>query len=173
MTTDRRALDTRVLLLAPTYRDGEATVRLLASTRITCVVCPSLNGLCAESLAGAAAVIVPEEVVLSDESDRLAELLRQQPVWSDLPVIVLSRTGAESPAVEKALATLGNVSLIERPMRVSTLLSVVRAALRARERQYQVRDHLDERQQAAERLIRDAMLLSKVQDSVILTDLNG
>jgi PAS domain S-box-containing protein len=173
MAPDRQALDTRVLLLAPTYRDGEATVRLLASTGITCVVRASLDALCEESVHGAAAVIVPEEVVLSDESDRLAQLIRAQPVWSDLPVIVLSRTGAESPAVEKAQATLGNVSLIERPMRVSTLLSVVRAALRARERQYQLKDHLEERQQAEERLLRDAMLLSKVRDSVILTDLNG
>ena len=173
MGADRPDSDKRVLLLAPTARDGEATVRLLASTGIACVVCRSMDGLCEEALAGAAAVIVPEEVVLSDESDRLAERLRHQPVWSDLPVIVLSHSGAESPAVEKAMATLGNVSLIERPMRVSTLLSVVRAALRARERQYEVRDHLEQRRQAEERLTRDAMLLSKVQDSVILTDLNG
>ncbi len=173
MAAERSDFDKRVLLLAPTSRDGEATAAVLASSGIMCVVCPTLNHLCAESVSGAAAVIVPEEVVLSDESDRLAEGLRQQPVWSDLPVIVLSRSGAESPAVEKAMATLGNVSLIERPMRVSTLLSVVHAALRARERQFQVRDHLEERRRSEERLARDAMLLSKVQDSVIVTDLEG
>src|SRR5690349_16829168 len=108
-----------------------------------------------------------------DASDLLAQRIRNQPVWSDLPVVVLSRSGAESPAVEKALATLGNVSLIERPMRVSTLISVVRAALRARERQHQVRDALEEKRRDQERLARDAMLLSYVQDSVIVTDLDG
>jgi len=134
MVADRSDMDRRVLLLAPTARDGQATVSVLGSFGIACEVCPTLDSVCAQSALGAAAVILPEEVVLSDESDLLADRLRRQPVWSDLPVIVLSRAGAESPAVEKAMATLGNVSLIERPMRVSTLLSVVRAAVRARER---------------------------------------
>ena len=173
MPAERPQPDLRVLLLAPTSRDGEATRALLAAAGMACTVCPSLDHLCADALGGAAAVIVPEEVVLSDESDRLAQQLGRQPVWSDLPVIVLSRAGLESPAVERAMASLGNVSLIERPMRVSTLLSVVRAALRARERQYQVRDALEDKRRDQERLARDAMLLSYVQDSVIVTDLEG
>lgn len=148
VSAERPASDQRVLLLAPTSRDGRATHGLLESSGIACKVCASLEHLCAEAVAGAATVIVPEELVLCDESYRLARYLRQQAVWSDLPVLVLTRSGAESAAVERAMATLGNVSLIERPMRVSTLLSVVRAALRARERQYQVRDHLESRMRA-------------------------
>ncbi|MDQ3439854.1 MAG: ATP-binding protein [Planctomycetota bacterium] len=184
MAADRPQSDKRVLLLAPTARDGETTVRLLASTGIACFVCRSMDGLCEQALVGAAAVIVPEEVVLSDQSNHLAERLKQQPVWSDLPVIVLSHTGAESPAVEKAMATLGNVSLIERPMRVSTLLSVVRAALRARERQYQVRDHLEERRLAeaainsakdeAERsLTQWRAVIESMTEGLVLADASG
>ena len=174
MAVERRAdSDQRVLLLAPTARDGEATRGILAAAGIACVVCPSLDDLCAAAAAGAAILVLPEEVVLADDSDRLARRLREQPVWSDVPVILLTRSGVESAAVERAMATLGNVSLLERPMRTSTFLSVVRAALRARERQYQVRDHLDERRLAAERLARDAMLLANVADSVIVTDLGG
>jgi signal transduction histidine kinase/ActR/RegA family two-component response regulator len=122
---------------------------VLAAAGIRCDVCPTLDQLCqAVALESASTVILPEEAVLSDEADLLARRLREQPVWSDLPVIVLTRSGVESSAVERATATLGNVSLIERPMRVSTLLSVVRAALRARERQFQLRDHLEERVRA-------------------------
>ena len=146
MPAERATAESRVLLLAPTERDGQATVRALAGSGIACEVCPSLDELCARALLGAAVLIVPEELVLSDESDVLAEQLSRQPVWSDLPVIVLTRAAGESLAVDKAIATLGNVSLIERPMRVTTLLSVVRAAVRARERQYQLRDHLEERE---------------------------
>jgi response regulator RpfG family c-di-GMP phosphodiesterase len=160
MPAERDHSQRRVLLLAPTSRDGEATRGLLASAGIDCVSCGALEEVCIEAAVGAAAIIIPEEVVLSDASDVLANRLREQPVWSDLPLIVLSRAGAESPAVEKAMATFGNVSLIERPMRVSTLMSVVRAALRARERQYQVRDALEEKRRDQERLARDAMLLS-------------
>ncbi|HEX8911096.1 MAG TPA: GAF domain-containing protein, partial [Humisphaera sp.] len=134
-----------VLLLAPTTRDGQASRALLASAGIPCRLCGGVAQLCAAaSAADVAAIILPEELVLADGGDALAAALAGQPVWSDLPVIVLSRAGgAESPAVERAVATLGNVSVVERPVRVSTLLSVVRAALRARQRQYEVRDHLD------------------------------
>ena len=47
---------------------------------------------------------------------------------------------------------LGNVTLLERPVRLATLLSAVRTALRARERQYQIREHLAERARAEESL---------------------
>ena len=41
---------------------------------------------------------------------------------------------------------LGNVTLLERPTRVAALVSAVRTALRARQRQYQIREHLAERE---------------------------
>ena len=47
--------------------------------------------------------------------------------------------------------TLGNVTLLERPVRVAALVSAVRSALRARARQYQTRAHLEEREVADER----------------------
>ena len=37
---------------------------------------------------------------------------------------------------------LGNITVLERPVRITTLLSLVRSCLRGRERQYQVRAHL-------------------------------
>ncbi|HWE97027.1 MAG TPA: ATP-binding protein [Tepidisphaeraceae bacterium] len=152
MSTERPAADMRVLLLAPTARDGAASHALLDSAGIRCTLCADLDSVCGQAAGGVAAVIVPEEIVLADASNRLPGFLRAQPVWSDLPVIVLSRTGAQSPAVDKALATLGNVNLVERPVRVSTLLSVVRTALRARERQYQMRDYLAQRARTEEDL---------------------
>jgi signal transduction histidine kinase/CheY-like chemotaxis protein len=42
----------------------------------------------------------------------------------------------------------GNVTLLERPLGFATLMSAVRTALRARERQYQIREHLAERNRA-------------------------
>ena len=43
---------------------------------------------------------------------------------------------------------LGNITLLERPLRSVTLLSVVRAALRARARQYEVEHYIQEIRQA-------------------------
>ena len=50
---------------------------------------------------------------------------------------------ADSPAVTEAAQVLGNVTLLERPIRVATLVSAVRIALWARERQYELRDQLE------------------------------
>lgn len=174
---ERRAADQRVLLLPPTARDGQATHDLLATAGLHCAVCATMDRLCAEVIVGAAVVIVPEEAVLADEAGVLSGCLRRQPVWSDLPVIVLSQGGAESPAVERATATLGNVSLIERPMRISTLMSMIRSALGARERQYQVREHLEERLRAEERLREIAARLRAIFDQstagIAQLDVNG
>jgi len=89
----------------------------------------------------------------------LVESLAQQPAWSDIPLVVLTSGGGETPANTEALAALGgagNVTLIERPVRLMTLMSAVRSALRARQRQYDVREHL-----AAERRSKEALELSE------------
>ena len=125
-----------------TARIAMRACRVLSAAGIHCLACGDLEEICKQASQGAAALMLPEEIINSDSIDRLSVMIRAQPVWSDLPVIVLSQAGTESPAVAKAMATLGNVSLIERPVRISTLVSMVRTLLRARERQYQVRDHL-------------------------------
>ena len=49
-------------------------------------------------------------------------------------------------AVAQAMDLLGNVTVLERPTRMAALVSASRTALRARQRQYQLRDHLAERE---------------------------
>ena len=46
----------------------------------------------------------------------------------------------------QALDPIANVTQQERPVRIRTLVSAVRAALRGRQRQYEVRDYLAERE---------------------------
>src|SRR5262245_30714072 len=142
----------RVLILAPTGRDGPITVELLRSAGIHGVACGSVAELVRQLEDGVAAVLVAEEGVAEDEDRLLASTLARQPPWSDLPTIVLTSQGAVSASVAEALRTLGNVTLLERPTRVAALVSAVRTALRARERQYQIRAHLRDRERVAESL---------------------
>jgi signal transduction histidine kinase len=50
----------------------------------------------------------------------------------------------------RQLSEAVNLSLVERPTRVITLVSAIRSALRARHRQYEVRAHLSEQKRAQE-----------------------
>jgi signal transduction histidine kinase len=148
MTPPDEARDARVLFLAPTRRDATTTARLLQEAGISLRPCTRFDALLADLREGAGAVILPEETMTAAHNARLAEVLQQQPPWSDLPILILAHAGATSFATREALRTLGNVTVLERPLRVPTLLSAVRTALRARERQYQIREHLAERARA-------------------------
>ena len=150
--SDAQARDGRVLALVPTSKDASVTRSLLSSTGIPVEICQTFDTLVEELRSGAAAILLPEEAVAPAHNTSLREILAAQPPWSDLPVLVLTRSGADSADLDEAVRTLGNVTLLERPVRVATLLSAVRTALRARERQYQIRGHLEDRARAEESL---------------------
>jgi signal transduction histidine kinase/CheY-like chemotaxis protein len=139
----------RIVVLPPTHADGVAIARLLDAAGLACEVVHGVDALCEALLTGAGGIMISEEALLA-HAPRLVACLAGQPMWSDLPVIVLSKAGRESAVLEAMLPQLGSVSVVERPMRTSTLLSLVRSNLRARGRQYQVRDILREREQLLE-----------------------
>jgi signal transduction histidine kinase/ActR/RegA family two-component response regulator len=148
----RAALHERVLLLAPTRRDAAIAASLLRETGISCEPCSTFDDALRELARGAAVLILPEEAITPAHNERLARVLRDQPAWSDLPMLVLAYAGADSVASSEAMRTLGNVTLLERPLRAATLLSAVRTAMRARERQYQIRGYLAESARAEQSL---------------------
>ncbi|HWI37271.1 MAG TPA: ATP-binding protein [Burkholderiales bacterium] len=154
MTTDGGArsadAERRVLILAPIGRDAELMCRMLEPDGFECVAFKAMPDLAAEARRGTATVIVHEEA-LGRQATALLEVIQQQPPWSDLPIVVLTREGADSPLVQEAMIKLGNVTLVERPVRVAALRSTVRTAVRARDRQYQTRDYLREREEADQR----------------------
>lgn len=134
---------TRVLLVAPTKKDGEVTSALLRKAGLTCVVCQDLNQLAREVSAGAAALLLTEEVLGAPGIDNVLRALAQQPSWSDLPIIMLMRGGVTSPAAANVLREMRNVTLVERPAPTRSVVSAVEAAVRSRERQYQIRDQIE------------------------------
>jgi len=146
------AYDVRVLVLAPTSRDAALTQSLLSDAGITVETCSSFDLLVAEVAQGAASVLLAEEALTPRNIAAFAECLEGQPNWSDLPVLVLTRPGASSMALTEAVRVLGNVTLLERPVRAGTLVSAIRTAVRARVRQYQIRGHLTDAARASHAL---------------------
>ena len=154
-----RQLEERVLLLAPTPKDAAMTQRILGDVGIACSTCSSVQALCTELALGAGAVVLTEEASSSSEIATLVIHLRRQPPWSDMPIVVLAGAGANSSAGRSAMELLGNVTVLERPVQMASLVSVVRTLLRARQRQYQIREHLLEREEAAKE--RERLLVSE------------
>ncbi|MGH9218044.1 MAG: histidine kinase dimerization/phospho-acceptor domain-containing protein, partial [Vicinamibacterales bacterium] len=144
--------DLRFLLMAPTNRDGDITSDLLNGAGIETQSFSTLDALVHALNDGAAAVLIAEEHLAGSLKTPLAAWLARQTPWSDLPILILTRPGADSPESVEAWRTLGNVTLIERPTRVTTLLSTAQTAIRARARQYQIRGHLLERQKTEQAL---------------------
>jgi len=146
-----------VLVLAPFGKDATLIEAVLEDCKISSQSVPSVSHLTSAISKGAGTAIVTEEILQDESIHLLAKLLSEQPPWSDFPIIVLTGGGMSTAATELAVrsrAPLGNVSLLERPLRPATLISSVRTTLAARERQYEIRDHLDERQQAEDALRR-------------------
>lgn len=145
-----QSMEQRVLIYAPLGRDAALAAAALGRDGVSCVQCRDIDQLESEFHRGAAAILSTEEA-FSVHQQRLVDLVDAQADWSDIPVLLLTRRGADSLMVRQAMEQLGNVTLLERPVRIATLASAVRSALRARNRQYQIRAHLAERQQADER----------------------
>jgi signal transduction histidine kinase len=109
--------------------------------------------LCDVIARGIGAVVIAEEALRSPDRERLLAVLDAQPTWSDIPLIVLTGEGELARAIARGVeevARRGNATLLERPVRVATLALAVRAALRARRRQYELRDQIAERERLYE-----------------------
>jgi PAS domain S-box-containing protein len=143
MPLEARALnEQRVLILAPAGRDSAAARSILSRAGSETMICTSVATLCRAVEGGAGALMLGEEALTAPATNALAEVLGRQPSWSDIPILLLTGPGPDSAIATAALSKLGNVTLLERPVRVTSLVSAVRAALRGRQRQYELRDRL-------------------------------
>jgi PAS domain S-box-containing protein len=149
--------DSRVLILAPSGRDADLISSALSDVRVSSQVCATAAQVASEMKVGTAAAVISEEALGEKEIQSIASALECQPPWSDLPIIVMTG-GGEPNRTSRQLARmrtpLGNVTLQERPLRAVTLVSAVQSALRAREKQYEVRDRLAELQSREQALRR-------------------
>jgi signal transduction histidine kinase len=155
MTASSEQLEQRVLVLAPIGRDAQAAAQHLAESRLESLVCHDIEDLLIKLSEGAATALVTEEAFLRGGTQGLERWVTTQPPWSDFPFIVLTSRSTSAAAQGyrmRLLESLGNVSLLERPLNAVTLMSAIRAAMRARRRQYEVQDHLLDRETFAAQL---------------------
>jgi len=151
---NRTTLSERALVLAPRGRDAQLATAMLREADIEALSCASVAELVQELNAGAAFVVVTEEAIATADVRALSAWLAQQQEWSDLPFVLLTNRGGgleRNPAAARHLDLLGNVTFLERPFHPTTLLSLARAAIRGRRRQYEARARLVALRESEER----------------------
>lgn len=135
----------RVLILAPRGRDAALAAELLERNAIDAHVCADQTCLVDELHSGAGAVLLTEEALTTGDAGMLADWVARQPAWADVPFVVLAN-GTRTPRsliATRRIEDLGNVVLLERPLHAEAMLGAIRSALKARARQYEVRDAAD------------------------------
>src|SRR5271154_2364980 len=115
----------RVLILTPVGRDGDLALSVLQQDRLTAQICTDVEDLCAKLQEGAGAAVIADEALNAVTFPSLANWVKNQPAWSDFPFIILTagRTlHTDMRSRFQATVPLGNVTLLERPLRSVTLL---------------------------------------------------
>ncbi|GGF71286.1 hypothetical protein GCM10011402_24820 [Paracoccus acridae] len=158
-----------VVVLAPRGRDAAVAVDLLGKVGIPSIVVRDIGGLA--SLIGdcIGVALVTEEALAAGTGDRrLIEALSGQPSWSDVPFIVLANgTVHHRPArAGMAIDALQNAVLLSRPLHAEELVRSVRSALKARARQYEARDRMQELQMREAQLYESEAKFHAIADSV-------
>jgi signal transduction histidine kinase/CheY-like chemotaxis protein len=140
-------LSERAIILAQRGRDADIAAKLLLEAVFLAEPAHDLHSLCGELVRGAGLAIIADEALLSADLRQLADFVSNQPSWSDFPIIALTlRAGGpeRNPFAARLAEALGNVTFLERPFHPTTLVSIVRTAIRARRRQYEARSRLEE-----------------------------
>lgn len=144
MTTEVVQGCRRVVFLPGNPYDAETARAVLDGFDIR--VCPvdTLSALVEEARQGAGCLLIAEERLQSPEVDDFIAFLDQQPEWSDLPVLISTHKGSPSERAWR-LTEFANATLIERPLEIKPLVSLIRSALRDRHRQYEIRQSIANR----------------------------
>lgn len=163
-----------VRIIAPTGRDAELICSVLIINQVPAQV-SSISLLSAnEPNAGPLGpLLIAEEALQPTFIEQIGTLIRDQPSWSDLPILILTGSGRDttrSRTLEREWLPLGSPILLERPIRTATLVSSVRAALRARKRQYEIRDAIAELKQERETL---QVVLDNLPVGVVVASASG
>jgi signal transduction histidine kinase/ActR/RegA family two-component response regulator len=142
--------DSRVVtVLAPTPQDAKYCEEILCEHGMPAEFVTSVYEVATRIRRGAGVVLIAQEFLTTEAMACLRQCIIDQPSWSDVPILVLLAQRETSTRIISNLLSLGHVTLIERPLRIALLVSTLKAKLRDRARQYEVRDLLLAAQQAS------------------------
>jgi signal transduction histidine kinase/ActR/RegA family two-component response regulator len=147
-----------ILIVAPVGRDSELLRAQLATRGLESRECADMLevGECLRD-GGAGAIFATEEALTPEGVSDLNRALAAQPAWSEIPIVIFTGTMTAGPKpLPPEILGRTNVTLVDRPVRIQSLISAAQSVLRARRRQYDIRDlmmALEQRVQERDRFL--------------------
>src|SRR4030095_15914940 len=116
--------DERVLIMAPVGKDATAMAALLYADGFKVRICAGVDECSRQIAAGTCSLLLTEEALESPLLSNLLEVLKAQPPWSELPLIIITSGGESRRArlLDLAAAAAGTVNLLALPTRSPSLL---------------------------------------------------
>ncbi|WDQ16450.1 PAS domain S-box protein [Rhodopirellula sp. P2] len=149
----------RVVAYAPTPQDAKLCAKILKENDVAVCCCETIDSFAETILAGAGIALIAQEHLTDAAIAQLKVALDRQPKWSEVPILVLLQAGDPDSKLLKRILSLEHVTLINRPLRIAVFINTVRAKLRDRMRQFEVRDLLLEKDRVQTNLRREARRL--------------
>jgi hypothetical protein len=145
-----------ILVCAPFGRDASGVAARLSGSGYDVRVCADVSEVAAAFDQRTGAVLLTDEA-LNGDVGALADAVGSQPPWSDAPFILLGSCHPDGmllpeQAGQRLLRMVTNVVMLERPLGTRSLLSAIDMALRNRQRQFDLRDRIQELRESREAL---------------------
>jgi PAS domain S-box-containing protein len=160
----------RVLIAAPFGRDAESVALLLGREGYATSICRDIPEL-TEALDDYTGAILLTEEALRGDMTLFQRALESQPAWSDVPFVLLAaRKSGSMHRVDsvrnKLPAVATTVIVLERPVGSVSLISAVESAMRARQKQFEIRDRMLELSESRKALEASEAELRLIADSM-------
>jgi len=136
-----------VLVKAPIGADATNIQNVLRGGGIPVRICSSDLDI-REGLEECGALVLTEEALTVSLNKLLLSGFEVQPAWSDIPIVLIGSGGISNSGASAAAKLKGprrTITLLERPLRATTLMATMHTVLSARRRQYEIRALLSER----------------------------
>jgi signal transduction histidine kinase len=133
----------RFLVVAPVGRDGELISGFLSASGYPAESVRHVREAEAVDCAQILGLVLTDEALPRGGLEAFRRMIHGQPVWSDLPVMLLTSSATEpagAALASQARIEVRSLILLDRPVRKEMLLSAIQMAYHARQKQLQIRD---------------------------------
>lgn len=155
-----------VHIVAPFGRDAQSIASIVGEPGLAPRVYATLDAL-AGDLHDASGVVVLTEEAIRGDLHGLSHILQGQRAWSDIPFVLLrAPRGVHNRRQVRLPADMTNVIELERPLSSASLLSAISTALRARQKQFVIRDQLAQLAESRAALAQSEAELRRVTDAL-------